>query len=286
MIALTGATGAIGSRVARLLTRNHPCRLLVRETSTAAVAAGAEVARIRSYTDESGLRSALTGCDTLLLVSARESADRVREHKTVVDTARASGVTKIVYVSFQGAAPQATFTFARDHWHTEQHIESTGLRSVMLRDCFYHSALAGLAGSDGVIRGPAGTGTVASVSHDDVAAVAARVLVDSRWDGRTLDVTGPESLSLAEVAVQLSTVSGRAVRYEPETEEQAYASRAAYRAPLFEVTGWVTSYQAIATGEVARVSDTVAEVTGHPPQSFADYLRGNPGSWAHLLPRP
>ena len=286
MIAVTGATGALGSRVARLLDGGrHPVRLLVRDASRLPVGMSAATASIDDYTDGAGLRSALAGCDTLLLVSAREASDRVHQHQTVIDAAVAAKVTRVVYISFQGAAPDATFTFARDHWHTEQLISSSGLTRVVLRDSFYLGALAGLAGSDGAIRGPAGHGQVAGVAHDDVAAVAARVLIDDSWDNQTLEVTGPAALSLSEVAEQLSRASGRSVRYVEETEADAYASRAHYQAPDFEVTGWVTSYQAIARGEVSRISDTVERVTGRAPQSFADFLTANPTAWAHLAPR-
>jgi NAD(P)H dehydrogenase (quinone) len=282
VIAITGATGAVGARVARLLAeQDHRLRLLVRDAGRAP-ALGAETSVISDYTDRAGLRSGLHGCDAMLLISARESASRVLEHRTVIEAAEDAGVGKIVYLSFQGAAPDAAFTFARDHWHTEQLIAGTAMASVFLRDCFYQLALAKLAGGDGIIRGPAGSGAVAAVSHDDVAAVAARVLTDARWDGQTLDVTGPAGLTLAQVAAQLATVSGRSVQYVVESEEEAYASRARYAAPEFEVSGWVSSYLAIAAGEVADVSDTVEQVTGRPPQSFADFLRTNPGSWAHL----
>lgn len=282
MIALTGATGALGSRVARLLDHTHDQRLLVRDPSRLPEELAAAAATIDSYTDIDGLRSGLEGCDSVLLVSARESANRVDEHRTVVDAAVAAGVAKIVYVSFQGAAPDATFTFARDHWHTERLIVASGLRHVFLRDSFYLSALAGLAGPDGVIRGPAADGKVAAVGHDDVAAVAAAVLTSDRWDGSTLDVTGPESLSLSEVADRLAAASGRPVRYVVETEEEAYASRAHYAVPAFEVAGWVSSYLAIANGEVSQVSDTVQRVTARVPQTLAGLLDAEPSSWAHL----
>ena len=157
MIAVTGATGAIGGRVARLLAdRDQPLRLLVRDRGRAP-RVEAEVAIIADYTDSDAAAAGLVGCDTMLLVSARESADRVTEHRSMIDAAVAAGVGKIVYISFQSAAPDATFTFARDHFHTEQLIASSGLEHVFLRDSLYHSGLVGLAGADGVIRGPAAT---------------------------------------------------------------------------------------------------------------------------------
>lgn len=80
----------------------------------------------------------------------------------------------------------------------------------------------------------------------------------------------------------LTAVSGRDVRYKPETEDEAYASRRHYGAPDFEVRGWVTSYQAIASGELRPVADTVERVTARAPQSFQSFLHAEPGSWAHL----
>lgn len=282
MIGLTGSTGALGSRVTHLLAdRGQPLRLLVRDPGRAP-RVGAEIAIVADYTDGDAARAGLRGCHTMLLVSARESSDRVSEHRSMIDAAAVAGVEKIVYLSFQSAAPDATFTFARDHFHTEQLIAASGVRYVFLRDSLYQAGLTGMVGADKTIRGPAGDGAVAAVSHDDVAAVAARVLTDDQWDGQTLDVTGPTALTLDEVAAELSAVSGRQVRYQAESEQEAYASRAHYGAPPFEVRGWVTSYQAIATGELATVTSTVEQITGQRPQTFADYLRAHPHAWSHL----
>src|SRR5690606_38941336 len=100
----------------------------------------------------------------------------------------------------------------------------------------------------------------------------------------TYDVTGPEALSLDEAAAQLSEATGRDISYQPETREEAYASRSSYGAPAWELAGWVTSYEAIGSGELATVSDTVARLTGHAPQNLAEFLRANPDSYRHLLP--
>jgi uncharacterized protein YbjT (DUF2867 family) len=207
----------------------------------------------------------------------------VRLHRRAVDAAVAAGAQRLVYVSFLGAAPEATFTFARDHWATEQHLQQSGLAWTALRDSMYQDFLPGFADRNGVIRGPAGDGAVSAVARDDIADVAVRVLSEpGAHDGRVYDVTGPAALTLDEVAATLSEVSGRPVRYERETEEQAYASRAG-QGEDFEVQGWVTSYQAIATGELATVSSTVPELTGSPAMTFRDFLRREPDSWAHLV---
>jgi NAD(P)H dehydrogenase (quinone) len=283
-VVVTGVTGGLGGRVARRLAgRGVAQRLVVRDPGRAPRLAGAEVAAA-SYDDRDSLRRAFDGPQTLFMVSASEDPDRLRLHANVVDAATDAGVERVVYTSFFGAAPQCTFTFGRDHWHTEELIRGSGLRSTMLRDNLYIDFLPLMVGADGVIRGPAGDGRVAAVTRDDIADVAVAVLLEEgdRHDGRTYDMTGPEALTMAEVAAQLSEVAARAITYHAETVEEAYASRASYGAPDWEVDGWVTTYVAIANGDLEAVSDDVAAVAGHPPMRLAEFLRRNPDSYRQL----
>lgn len=78
---------------------------------------------------------------------------------------------------------------------------------------------------------------------------------------------------MSEVAAVLGEAAGRPIRYEAETVEEAYASREPLGAPEWAVTAWVSSYRAIATGELDVVSDVVERVTGHPPMTLTEFLR-------------
>ncbi|MEV6286617.1 NAD(P)H-binding protein [Kribbella sp. NPDC051770] len=273
LIAVTGSTGKLGSRIARQLANaGAHQRLLVRDPARAPQLDNTEVAQA-SYGDHNALLDALDGVDTLLLLSATESADRVSLHKATIDSAVAAGVRHIVYTSFVGAAPNATFTFARDHWHTEQHLRATGVDFTFLRDNLYLDFVPGFVGEDDTIRGPAGDGRVAAVLRNDVAASATRVLLDpAAHAGTTYDLTGPTAFSLTEVAALLSETRGRRIRYEPETLDEAYRSRERFGAPAWEVAGWVTSYAAIASGELSTVTSAVEQLTGHKPTGLAEYV--------------
>jgi NAD(P)H dehydrogenase (quinone) len=260
MIAVTGATGAVGSRVAAAL--DSP-RLVVRDPSRAP--AGADARQVAGYHDFDGMRAALEGVSTLLLIPAAEAADRVDQHATAIDAAVAAGVERIVYLSVVGAAPDHTFTLAHDHWHTEEHVRATGLACVFPRMNLYMDFIPSMV-TDGVIRGPAGDGRLAAVLRRDVAASCAAVLLgDGEHDGRTYDLTGPAAFSLAEAAELMGA------RFEDETDEQAFASRAGL-APDWEIRGWVSSYQAIRDGSFEAVSDGVERLTGRPPTSLREYL--------------
>lgn len=244
----------------------------MRDPSRSPHLSGATVA-VASYDDAAAARDALAGVETLFMVSGAESADRVDQHRTFIDAAAAAGVQHVVYTSFFGAAPGATFTLARDHWATEEHLRASGMAITFLRDNFYLDFLPALVGDDGVIRGPAGDGRVAAVTRADIARCAATVLADpAPHVGATYDLTGPEGLSFDEIAAILTRHGGREVTYHRESVEEAYTSRRRWPAPPWQYDAWVSTYTAIAAGELAGVSDHVERLTGRRPTALASYL--------------
>ena len=277
-LGITGSTGRLGGRIARrLAAAGVPQRLVVRDPARAPQLPGVTVATA-AYDDPAAVREALRGLTTVLMVSGAEHPDRVGQHRSFVDAAAEAGVEHLVYVSFLGAAPDATFTLARDHWATEQHVLSRGLRATFLRDSLYADFFPFLTGEDGVIRGPAGDGRVAAVAQDDIADAAVTVLRDpAAHAGATYELTGPEALTMTEVAETITAVTGRPVSFANETLAEAYASRASYGAPDWQVDAWVSTYTAIAAGELATVSTAVADLTGHPARTLAQVVEGTAG---------
>lgn len=271
-VAVTGATGRLGGRVARRLAgRGTAQRLAVRSPERAPRLPGATAVACR-YDRPDQVRSALSGVETVFMVSGSETPDRVEQHKTFIDAAAATGVARLVYVSFAGASPTATFTLARDHWATEEHLRASGLAVVVLRDNFYLDFLPELVEADGVIRGPAGDGRVAAVAQDDIADAAAAVLTDpAPHDGRTYDLTGREALTLAEAAEVITRHRGRPVTFSDQSVAEAYASRAG-QAPDWQLDAWVSTYTAIAAGELAEITDDVPTLTGHPALTLDELL--------------
>ena len=283
LIAVTGATGAVGGRVAgRLAEAGVRQRLVVRDATRAPRLERAEVRVASGFAARDELRAALDGCATLFLVPAAEAVDRVEQHRSAVDAAVVAGVRRIVYLSFFGAAPLATFTLARDHWHTEAHVRASGVAWTFLRMNLYADFLPAMVLPDGTLRGPAGEGRVSAVLRDDVAAAAAAVLTGEGHDGRTYELTGREALSLGEAAALMARATGKAVRYVDETDEEAFASRAGFGAPDFELRGWVSSYQAIRDGSLERVSPHVHELTGREPVTLAEHLAAHPEALDHV----
>lgn len=273
VIAVTGCTGAVGGTVARLLAgAGASQRLLARSPDRAPTLTGAEV-RASEYADAASSTAALEGVDVLFMVSAHETADRVDQHRAFVDAAARAGVRHVVYTSFHAAGPEAVFTLARDHGATEEHLRESGLEWTFLRDSFYLDFAPHLVGEDGVIRGPAGQGRYAPVARADVARCAAAVLQHPEAHrGRTYELTGRESLTMAEVAATIAAATGTDVSFHDETVEEAYASRAVHGAPDWQVDAWVSTYTSIAQGEQDVISTDVLDLTQRVPLTLAEHL--------------
>ncbi len=315
MLAVTGATGEVGGRIARgLAGLGVDQRLIVRDPSRAPHLPGAEIVPVSSYGDAVSMRRALAGIEMLFLVSARDrfgvahisakkglkpgSYDRLQEQVTAVDSALYAGVRHIVYLSVLNAAADATFVLAHDHFHTERHIRASGLRFTFLRTNLYTDNVPQSVSADGVIRAPAGEGRISWVTRDDIAATAVAVLTGTGHEGCTYDITGPEALTMAETAEKLSAVTDRQILYQAQTPEEARSARSTSRLEKFEAerrewTGrglddyevevFVTHFLQIANGESAVVSDAIPALTGHPAQTLTAYLRQHPESYRHLL---
>mgnify|MGYP001736095049 CR=1 FL=1 len=274
MIGITGVTGKLGSYVADLVDQQRIASIhLARSPERAKVYASAEIRKM-VYANTPKVVEALKGIDTLLMVSARENPERVKEHKGFLDAAKLAGVQHIVYTSFYGADEKATFTLSRDHAQTEAYIKELGFTYTFLRDNFYLDFLIDIALENGEIRGPAGSGLVSAVARKDTSRVAAEILLHAKkWKNQTLNLTGPEDLSMEEIVALLSKESGKTITYVDESVEEAYESRKKWPAQIWEYDAWVSTYTAIKAGEQAGVSTDVEKVLGRPAMSLIDVLK-------------
>ena len=182
MIAVTGATGALGKRVVERLAASDagPFRVVVRTLPVPPTCPERRSSPTPAATRDRDGPAALTGADTLYLVSAAEAEDRLDQHVAAVDAAAAAGVQRIVYTSFLNASPDAVFTLVRQHAATEDRIRQTGVRHTFLRHSMYADFVpffASVEDGEAVIAAPAGNGRTSFVSRDDLADVATAVLL-------------------------------------------------------------------------------------------------------------
>lgn len=266
----------------RLAAQGVRQRLVVRDAGRAPRLAGPEVQVANGYADTASMRRALKGAQRLLLIPAAESPVRVDEHLSAVRAAHEAGIEHLVYISLIRADEPTPFGLAADHGATEAAVRASGMDWTFLRMNLYLDFLPGMVGADGIIRGPAGAGRVAPVARDDLAEVAARVLVATEDHlGATYDITGPDELSVSDAARVMSEESSKPIRFVDETVAEAYESRRRHGEP-WEVRTWVQSYEAVAAGSFAGIADSVLRLTGRPPLGLRGWLAGHPDSLDHV----
>ncbi|MGJ9422352.1 NmrA family NAD(P)-binding protein [Aeromicrobium sp. CF3.5] len=271
-LAITGATGVVGSTAARhLAAAGRTARLIVRDAARTVDLPGFDIATFPG-THGPALRAALSGIDTAFMVSAYEDDNRLLLHQDFVDAAVRCGVRQIVYLSFVGAADDAVCVYARDHGATETYLNDSGLDVTILRSNLYAETLVDLVHED-QIRAPAADGRIAAVARADVGAAVGAVLADPKTHvGQTYELSGPDALSLDDVATLLEPVIGVPIAYTPQSDEQARQQKRDHCAPDEVLDAWLSAYVAIRHGIHGHVTDDVRHLTGRAPTPAAQAL--------------
>jgi uncharacterized protein YbjT (DUF2867 family) len=276
-ILVTGATGTVGAEVVRALAQKPGVTLRVASRGakrTGEIPAGAEVVDF-DWEDAAKVAAAVKGVDAVFLLTPFVDV-AVSYAKTLVDAAKAAGVKKIVKLSAAGAESEA-IQLAKWHRAAERLVEGSGLAWVVLRPNFYMSNFVAYYPPDkeGAIYLPTGAGKAAWVHPRDIGAVAAEALTRADWDGKALDITGPEALSVGDVAKILAEVSGRSVSHVDIPEESAKQAMVGMALPAWMIQGMLDLHGVIKNGWAAGTSSVVKDVTGRAPASFAVFAREN-----------
>jgi uncharacterized protein YbjT (DUF2867 family) len=221
------------------------------------------------------LEAALEGIEKVFLLSSPDPR-QVELQGNLIEIAQRRSVRHIVKLSALGAAVDSPVAFGRWHAATERQIEESGIPWTHLRPHYSMQNLFVYAQSialKGVFHAPAGEGRIAMVDARDVAAVAAAVLTSPGHEGRAYELTGPEALSLHDVAATLTEVIGKKVTYEPVSAEQALTEALDAGAPEWFAEAMVSLYGVYAAGHGAHVTELVSVLSGRAPRSFAQFAR-------------
>ena len=272
-IAVTEVTGNLGGMVSRLCKKNGiEVRNLARNVEKAEKLGFSNVFK-SSYDKSEDTVKSLEGIEVLFMVSGSENPNRVQQHKDFIDAAKIAGVSHIIYLSFYNASKNSIFTLGRDHYATEEYIKENGFKYTFLRDNFYADFFVDLCREYGEIKGPAGNGKVSAVVRSDVSEVVAKILENpGKCENQTLNMTGPEELSMDEIVKTVSKYFGKEIKYIEETVEEAYESRKIWKAEQWEYDSWVSTYTAIAENEQSGISNDIEKVLGRKATSLVEYL--------------
>lgn len=274
MIALTGVTGHLGGMVAKLISDEKIGIRHLARTPAKAEKLGFKPAVKSNYDKSEETIKSLEGVDILFMVSGSENPNRLQQHKDFIDAAKIAGVKHIVYTSFYNAKDNSTFTLGRDHFATEEYIKANRFKYTFLRDNFYMDFFVELCMEYGEIKGPAEEGKCSAVVRSDIAQVIVQILKNpDKWSDQTLNMTGAEEFTMAEIAGIIGEHTGREIKFINETVEEAYQSRKMWQAEQWQYDAWVSTYTAIAKGEQTGISQDIEKVLGRKPITLAEYLK-------------
>jgi uncharacterized protein YbjT (DUF2867 family) len=268
-----GGTGRTGSLVARKLTERGL-------TARTAARHGADVPF--DWDDTATHGPALAGADRIYLVTPVMRVTYARLVSDFLDLAETSGVRHVTYLSTYGsdqAPPQVDIRAVELELMGREAFTFSVIRPAWVMQNFSDDHLPVV---QGVITVPTAGGAEAFVDAADIAAVAAETLAGpDAHAGAAYAPTGPEALTVAEVADIIAGVVGRPVRHD-DIESGAWIDGAiAARlvpADYGVMLRWLTG--TIASGHGSRPNDDVRNVTGVPPTSFADFAHRNARAWA------
>lgn len=280
---VTGANGHLGRRAVECLLDAGAKNVVAASRNPdklADLAARGATLRRADFDDPASLASAFAGVERLLIVSTDAlgvPGQRQRQHQAAIDAAVKAGVKHIVYTSMPHPEPGSLIPFAPDHLHTEQAIERSGVNYTILRNNWYSdNALFWLPQilASGQWFTSAGEGRVGYVARADAAAAAAAALAGESGSQR-YDITGPASLTVAEIAATAIDLLGKPIAVIPVSDEQLSGGMTAggVPAPLVELLVAMDANTRI--GKVDVVSDAVQRLTGRAPQSMREFLTAN-----------
>jgi uncharacterized protein YbjT (DUF2867 family) len=265
MILVTGASGWSGSAVIREFARRKtPVRALVRSRARARdleTLPDVELVEGEMRRPDT-LEPVLRGVERALIVSSSDP-QMLETQCTFIDAAKRAGVRHVVKFSGKesGAGFDAQrFRFTRMHEEIETYLERSGLAWTHLRPSQFMQVYLREAPSivsKGALPLPLGDARLSPVDLEDIANVAFALLGEEGHEGRIYEMTGPEALTMAEIAERISDAVGKTVRYVnvlPARRREALKPRAAETGTLLIMVE--------AAGVVRSTSTEPAQVTG------------------------
>jgi uncharacterized protein YbjT (DUF2867 family) len=276
-ILLTGATGNVGSQLAkklnawqipfRALVRNHNKNELLKSLPYAEIVTG-------DLADEASLATALQGIEkAFLLTDSSTQAEQLQLN--FVNAAHKSGVQHIVKLSQLAADEHSPVRFLRYHAFIENRIKDLGLTYTFLRPNLYMQGFLAFKDPikyDGKFYASVAQARISAVDTRDIASVAAHALTEPGHENKIYNITGEESITHYQMAAAFSTVLGKQVTFIDVTPDQMEDAVRAAGFPEWQVGGLIEDYAHYARGEAAAVYSTVKDITGVAAIPFEQFV--------------
>lgn len=271
-IAITGATGQLGRLVVgKLKEKVSPSEIIALARNTAKASDLGVTVREANYDQPATLEQALSGVETLLLISSSEVGKRAAQHRNVIKAAKNTGVKRIVYTSLLHA-DSSPLSLAEEHRATEAELKESGIPYTILRNGWYSENYAGsipgaLAG--GAFIGSAGEGKISSATRQDFAEAAVAVLTSEGHEGKIYELAGDDAYTLSDLAAEVTRQTGKTIPYKNLSEADYADALTGFGLPdglAQAIAGWDTD---ASQGALFDDSRQLSALIGRPTTSLS-----------------
>lgn len=276
--------------VRKLSAKGVPLRALVRSAAKAAEIAAlpnVEIA-IADMAKPETLPAALAGVDRAMLNSSADPA-MVEVQSNFIAAAAKAGVRHVVKLS--GIMPEldSPFRFARMHGEIEKRLEASGMAFTHLRagefmPSYFRQVPMILA--KGALFLPMENQRIASIDIGDLAEIAALVLTNPGHEGKIYPLTGPEALTMTEVAERLSAATGKTIKYINVPPEDVRKAQLAAGVPPYIADALAELFAERRKGKESQVWPVAQTLLGRRPTSFAEFAARNAAIFRGEQPAP
>ena len=281
MILVMGASGSVGaSTVEHLLIQGvAPSQIIAGARNTEKLSALANVGvqtRRADYLDPIGMEAAFQGVDTLILIPTKTPApQRCVEHGNALESARAAGVGRIVFLSLQAAVPTSAFSVAPFILFAECATRQAVRDWVMARMSLYIDPVAEWVPelvTMGRLPYPLKEARIAYVSRNDVSRSLAAIARQRELSHEVVELTGPAALSMPELAADLSAFTESQIVFR-SIEDAEYREICRKDGTPDEIVEILASmYRAAEAQEFSNVTADIERLTGVPPETVKQAL--------------
>ncbi|MFZ0510329.1 MAG: SDR family oxidoreductase [Candidatus Nitrosopolaris sp.] len=289
-ILITGATGNVGFEVVKQLSAraegNIRLRAAVRSINDAAGVMAQRIELVEmDYNKPESLNKAINGINKLFLLTPFEP-NMVELSSNLISEAKKAGTIKhIVKQSVLGADAEPGIIPSRLHRQVEKIIEESCIPFTFLRPNFFMQNFINFLGNtirnQNALYLPVGEGKVSFVDIRDIAAVAAKILVEHNrhHNGKSYNITGPEALSYGDAAEILSNELGKKITYVNISDEDARNGMKAMGMDKWFIDSMIELYDISKKGYASDVSLAVEQILGRKPTAFNQFVKENVGSF-------
>ena len=273
---VTGATGNIGSMVVTgLLAKGADVRALVHseEKAQALRDQGVEVF-VGDFTDAELLDRAVAGADRVFSLTPPNPDQVVQANAITAAALRASNRPHVVRLSVIKSSTAAPTRISAQHGEIDKVLKESGLPVTFLKPHFFmQNTLMGAesVGDHGAFYHAMGEGKIGIIDVRDIAAVAIEVLTSDGHEGKGYTLTGPESVSFAQIGSQLAEALGKDVNVVAVPVDAARESMTGLGFPQWAADAFGEYFEVYSDNYGDFFTDDVQNITGTAPRTYRDF---------------